>query len=62
MSLESAVDTVVREWSILEDVEEQNKLPLTGEVKWIIPIEPLKSGSHQAPRRDLTRSASASAG
>jgi len=38
------------------------KLPLTGEVKWIIPIEPLKSGSHQAPRRDLTRSASASAG
>lgn len=31
VSLESAVDTVVREWSILEDIEEQNKLPLTGE-------------------------------
>ena len=31
VSLESAVDTVVREWSVLEDVEEANKLPLTGE-------------------------------
>ncbi|MBT2514787.1 RNA helicase [Arthrobacter sp. ISL-30] len=31
VSLETAVDIVVREWSILEDVEEQNKLPLTGE-------------------------------
>ena len=31
VSLESAVDIVVREWSALEDVEEQNKLPLTGE-------------------------------
>ncbi|SDP77422.1 ATP-dependent RNA helicase HelY [Arthrobacter sp. ok909] len=31
ISLESAVDTVVREWSALEDVEEANKLPLTGE-------------------------------
>ncbi|SDL24252.1 ATP-dependent RNA helicase HelY [Arthrobacter sp. ov407] len=31
VSLESAVDTVVREWSALEDVEEANKLPLTGE-------------------------------
>jgi ATP-dependent RNA helicase HelY len=31
VSLETAVDVVVREWSALEDVEEQNKLPLTGE-------------------------------
>ena len=31
VSLESAIDTVVREWSILEDVEEAAKLPLTGE-------------------------------
>src|SRR6478752_7700655 len=31
VSLESAVDTVVREWSALEDVEEANKLPPTGE-------------------------------
>ncbi|WP_018772898.1 DEAD/DEAH box helicase [Arthrobacter sp. 131MFCol6.1] len=31
VSLESAVDTVVREWSALEDIEEANKLPLTGE-------------------------------
>lgn len=31
VSLETAVDIVVREWSALEDVEEQNKLPLTGE-------------------------------
>ncbi|MBO1269095.1 DEAD/DEAH box helicase [Arthrobacter cavernae] len=31
VSLESAVDIVVREWSLLEDTEEQNKLPLTGE-------------------------------
>ncbi|NUP59274.1 MAG: DEAD/DEAH box helicase [Pseudarthrobacter sp.] len=31
VSLETAVDTVVREWSALEDVEEENKLPLTGE-------------------------------
>ncbi|RKR30275.1 DEAD/DEAH box helicase [Arthrobacter oryzae] len=31
ISLESAVDTVVREWSALEDVEEASKLPLTGE-------------------------------
>lgn len=31
ISLETAVDIVVREWSILEDVEERNKLPLTGE-------------------------------
>ncbi|MCA4131456.1 RNA helicase [Arthrobacter sp. M4] len=31
VSLETAVDTVIREWSILEDVEERNKLPLTGE-------------------------------
>jgi ATP-dependent RNA helicase HelY len=31
ISLETAVDIVVREWSALEDVEEQNKLPLTGE-------------------------------
>ncbi|KRE78501.1 DEAD/DEAH box helicase [Arthrobacter sp. Soil763] len=31
VSLESAVDTVVREWSALEDAEEAGKLPLTGE-------------------------------
>jgi ATP-dependent RNA helicase HelY len=31
VSLETAVDIVVHEWSALEDVEEQNKLPLTGE-------------------------------
>ncbi|MEK0156807.1 DEAD/DEAH box helicase [Arthrobacter oryzae] len=31
VSLETAVDTVVREWSVLEDAEEANRLPLTGE-------------------------------
>ena len=31
ISLETSVDVVIREWSALEDVEEQNKLPLTGE-------------------------------
>jgi ATP-dependent RNA helicase HelY len=31
VSLETAVDIVVREWSDLEDAEEENKLPLTGE-------------------------------
>ncbi|GGH92236.1 DEAD/DEAH box helicase [Arthrobacter liuii] len=31
VSLESSVDIVVKEWSVLEDVEEENKLPLTGE-------------------------------
>jgi ATP-dependent RNA helicase HelY len=31
VSLETAVDIVVREWSMLEDAEEENKLPLTGE-------------------------------
>jgi ATP-dependent RNA helicase HelY len=31
VSLETAVDIVVQEWSVLEDVEEENKLPLTGE-------------------------------
>ncbi|MCY1674742.1 DEAD/DEAH box helicase [Pseudarthrobacter sp. SL88] len=31
VSLETSVDIVVREWSALEDVEESNKLPLTGE-------------------------------
>ncbi|SEQ64845.1 DEAD/DEAH box helicase [Arthrobacter sp. OV608] len=31
ISLETSVDIVVREWSALEDVEEDNKLPLTGE-------------------------------
>ncbi|WP_427017785.1 DEAD/DEAH box helicase [Pseudarthrobacter sp. P1] len=31
ISLESAVDTVVRQWSVLQDVEEAHKLPLTGE-------------------------------
>jgi len=31
IALETAVDIVVREWSQLEDTEEQNRLPLTGE-------------------------------
>ncbi|NUT72317.1 RNA helicase [Pseudarthrobacter sp. C4D7] len=31
VSLETSVDIVVKEWSVLEDVEEENKLPLTGE-------------------------------
>jgi ATP-dependent RNA helicase HelY len=31
VSLESAVDIVIREWSQLEDTEERNRLPLTGE-------------------------------
>ncbi|WP_045731380.1 DEAD/DEAH box helicase [Pseudarthrobacter chlorophenolicus] len=31
VSLETSVDIVVREWSALEDIEEANKLPLTGE-------------------------------
>ncbi|MGW9412572.1 DEAD/DEAH box helicase [Arthrobacter cupressi] len=31
VSLEESVDIVVREWSRLEDLEEENKLPLTGE-------------------------------
>ncbi|MFI2562910.1 DEAD/DEAH box helicase [Paenarthrobacter sp. NPDC018779] len=31
ISLETAVDIVVREWSRLEDTEEQNRLPLTAE-------------------------------
>ena len=31
VSLESAVDIVVREWSQLEDTEEHHRLPLTGE-------------------------------
>lgn len=31
VSLETAVDAVIRQWSVLEDVEEAHKLPLTGE-------------------------------
>ncbi|TLM87633.1 RNA helicase [Pseudarthrobacter sp. NamE5] len=31
VSLETSVDIVIREWSALEDVEEEKKLPLTGE-------------------------------
>ncbi|QOT17063.1 MULTISPECIES: DEAD/DEAH box helicase [Paenarthrobacter] len=31
VSLETAVDIVIREWSRLEDTEEQNRLPLTAE-------------------------------
>ncbi|WP_461190212.1 DEAD/DEAH box helicase [Arthrobacter sp. Z4-13] len=31
VSLETSVDIVIREWSALEDTEEENKLPLTGE-------------------------------
>lgn len=31
VSLETSVDIVVREWSALEDIEDKNRLPLTGE-------------------------------
>ncbi|MEZ2391565.1 DEAD/DEAH box helicase [bacterium RCC_150] len=31
VSLETAVDIVVQEWSVLEDIEDKNKLPLTAE-------------------------------
>lgn len=34
VSLETAVDIVVRGWSVLEDAEEENKLPLTGSRNW----------------------------
>ncbi|MCU1510977.1 MAG: helicase, partial [Arthrobacter sp.] len=48
VSLESAVDTVVREWSALEDVEEANKLPLTGEPELglVWPIYKWAKGRH----------------
>jgi ATP-dependent RNA helicase HelY len=48
VSLESAVDTVVREWSALEDVEEANKLPLTGEpdLGLVWPIFKWAKGKH----------------
>ncbi|WP_427007579.1 DEAD/DEAH box helicase [Pseudarthrobacter sp. H2] len=48
VSLESAVDTVVREWSALEDVEEANKLPLTGEPELglVWPIFKWAKGKH----------------
>ncbi|MBT2595047.1 RNA helicase [Arthrobacter sp. ISL-72] len=48
VSLETAVDIVVREWSILEDAEEENKLPLTGEPELglIWPIFKWSKGRH----------------
>jgi len=48
VSLETAVDIVVREWSILEDAEEENKLPLTGEPELglIWPIFKWAKGRH----------------
>ena len=48
VSLESAVDIVVREWSALEDVEEASKLPLTGEPELglIWPIFKWAKGRH----------------
>jgi ATP-dependent RNA helicase HelY len=48
VSLESAVDTVVHEWSALEDVEEANKLPLTGEPELglVWPIFKWAKGKH----------------
>lgn len=48
ISLESAVDTVVHEWSALEDVEEAAKLPLTGEPELglVWPIFKWANGRH----------------
>ncbi|MGG5172527.1 DEAD/DEAH box helicase [Pseudarthrobacter sp. J1738] len=48
VSLESAVDVVVREWSMLEDVEERNKLPLTSEPELglVWPIFKWSKGRH----------------
>jgi ATP-dependent RNA helicase HelY len=48
VSLEAAVDTVVHEWSALEDVEEANKLPLTGEPELglVWPIFKWAKGKH----------------
>ncbi|KIS27094.1 RNA helicase [Arthrobacter sp. SPG23] len=48
VSLETAVDIVVREWSVLEDAEEENKLPLTGEPELglVWPIYKWAKGRH----------------
>ncbi|MFF1383304.1 DEAD/DEAH box helicase [Arthrobacter sp. NPDC058288] len=48
VSLETAVDIVVREWSVLEDAEEENKLPLTGEPELglVWPIYKWAKGKH----------------
>ncbi|MCU1548966.1 MAG: box helicase [Arthrobacter sp.] len=48
VSLETAVDTVVHEWSALEDVEEASKLPLTGEPELglVWPIFKWAKGKH----------------
>jgi ATP-dependent RNA helicase HelY len=48
VSLESAVDIVVREWSVLEDAEEANRLPLTGEPELglVWPIFKWAKGKH----------------
>lgn len=48
VSLESAVDTVVHEWSVLEDIEEAAKLPLTGEPELglVWPIFKWANGRH----------------
>ncbi|ABK03565.1 DEAD/DEAH box helicase domain protein [Arthrobacter sp. FB24] len=48
VSLETAVDIVVREWSVLEDAEEENKLPLTGEPELglVWPIFKWAKGKH----------------
>lgn len=48
VSLETSVDIVVREWSALEDVEEENKLPLTGEPELglVWPIYKWARGKH----------------
>ena len=48
VSLETAVDIVVQEWSVLEDVEEANRLPLTGEPELglVWPIYKWAKGRH----------------
>ncbi|CAN7384518.1 DEAD/DEAH box helicase [Arthrobacter sp. LjRoot14] len=48
VSLETAVDIVVRGWSVLEDAEEENKLPLTGEPELglVWPIFKWAKGKH----------------
>lgn len=48
ISLESSVDTLVQEWSALEDAEEAHKLPLTGEpdVGLVWPLYKWAKGRH----------------
>ncbi|MEE2569120.1 DEAD/DEAH box helicase [Pseudarthrobacter sp. J64] len=48
VSLETAVDIMVQEWSALEDLEEQKKLPLTGEPELglIWPLYKWANGKH----------------